>query len=542
MDAHRLRAPSDDGGLLSVPPLDEAPAWLEANRRALATWDHDFHGRRAGRLRAMARRQAFEAARAYHREWGLEPPVEPPPDAPWIVTGHQPELFHPGVWAKNFAAASLARRSGGAALNLVVDNDVPRSPSIRVPRFTADGPKVALVEFDRWNAEVPYEAWDVADPALFASFPDRVRAALGGTIADPVLDEFWPHVVAASSRTGRIGTRFAVARRHLEADWGVHNAEAPLSGLCRTEAFLWFAASLLADLDRFQRIHNEALTAYRALYHIRSRHHPVADLARQGEWIEAPFWAWRQTAPRRRPLLARRAGRTIQLRIAGENDPLVDLALSPEGEACCAVEALRELPARGVALRTRALTTTMFARLLIGDLFLHGIGGAKYDELGDRIIAGYFGLEPPAYATLSMTLWLGLPDDPAATPERLHRLERLRRELIYQPSRHLPPVFREALAGELSALRAAIAAPVGTRRQRVARYRTIREINGRLTVPLVAQWEGVEAELSATRAGLAANALAHGRDYSLVLHSRTRLRAALAGAIGEPPPGGKNRH
>ncbi len=57
-----------------------------------------------------------------------------------IVTGHQPELFHPGVWIKNFAIASIARQTGGAALNLIVDNDIPKSSSIAVPFEQRRGP------------------------------------------------------------------------------------------------------------------------------------------------------------------------------------------------------------------------------------------------------------------------------------------------------------------------------------------------------------------------------------------------------------------
>lgn len=533
LDAHRLRAPSADGGLLAVPPLEEAPAWLAENRQRLAAWDYDFHGRRAGRLRAMAPREVLDAARAYHREQGLEPPPEPAADAPRLVTGHQPELFHPGVWAKNFAAAHLARQTGGLALNLIVDNDVPRSPSIRVPTRTDAGLRAVHVEFDRWNADVPYEAWSVGDEALFASFPDRVRATLGDLVAEPVLDEFWPRVVEASRRTDRVGTRFAVARRRLEADWGIHNAEVPISRVCQTESFLWFAASLMADLPRFQRVHNEALHRYRALYGIRSRHHPVADLATQGDWIEAPLWAWRHGSPRRRPLLARQRGRTVELRIATESEPLIELTLSPEGEACCAVEALRDLPARGVALRTRALTTTMFARLLLGDLFLHGIGGAKYDELGDAIVRDYYGLEPPGYATLSLTLWPGLPDDPAS-PELLNRLARRQRDLLYNPERHLTPEQREAEAEALGRKQAALAGPTATRRQRVARFEAIRAANARLAAPLDDRRAAVAAERAAVAAGIAANAVAHGRDFALILHNRTRLRAALADAVGRP--------
>ena len=203
-------------------------------------------------------------------------------------------------------------------------------------------------------------------------------------------------------------------RRAREAEWGVRNAEVPLSGVCETEAFLWFASHLLAHLPRFREVHNAALGRYRAAYGIRSRHHPVPDLAVDGDWLEAPFWAWRRERPRRRPLLARQVDpKRMELRIAGEDEPLIELPLGPDREACCAVERLRELPALGVRLRTRALTTTMFARCLLGDLFIHGIGGAKYDELGDEISRGFFGVEPPAFLTLSLTLWPGLPDDPA---------------------------------------------------------------------------------------------------------------------------------
>ena len=59
----------------------------------------------------------------------------------------------------------------------------------------------------------------------------------------------------------------------------------------------------------------------------------------------------------------------------------------------------------------------MFCRYLLGDLFIHGIGGAKYDELGDSIARRFFGIEPPEFLTLSLTAWLGLPDQAATSSE-----------------------------------------------------------------------------------------------------------------------------
>ena len=70
------------------------------------------------------------------------------------------------------------------------------------------------------------------------------------------------------------------ARREVEASWGVSNLELPLGLLCQTDSFLWFASHLIAQLPRYQEIHNACLAEYRVAHHIRSRHHPVAALAR----------------------------------------------------------------------------------------------------------------------------------------------------------------------------------------------------------------------------------------------------------------------
>jgi len=60
----------------------------------------------------------------------------------------------------------------------------------------------------------------------------------------------------------------------------------------------------------------------------------------------------------------------------------------------------------------RALTLTLFARLILGDFFIHGIGGGKYDEVTDQIIRDYFGIDPPAFQVVSGTLHLPFPKFP----------------------------------------------------------------------------------------------------------------------------------
>jgi hypothetical protein len=339
MKDHRLRAPSTDGALLAVPSLDEASRQFPQNASRLAAWDHDFQGRRAHWLRGMVHREVVAAARGFLAKHGLDMPREPAIEngemaPPLVVTGHQSELFHPGVWVKNFATAAIARAHQGLGLNLIVDNDLPKSSSIRVPVRTGDRLRTVRVEFDQWKGEAPYEDLRVHDESLFASFRDRVRAVLAGLVPDPILDDFWPRAIALAREEPILGHRLAVARRHIEADWGVHNLEIPLSDLCQTEGFLWFACHILAQLPRFQEVHNRALADYRTLYGIRSSHHPVAALGVQGDWREAPFWVWRMGQPRRRALMVRQLRRTMLLRIAGEDAPLLELPLAPDREAC----------------------------------------------------------------------------------------------------------------------------------------------------------------------------------------------------------------
>src|SRR3954447_14810011 len=173
MKDHRLRAPSADGALLAVPPLDQVAAQFSQTAIRLAAWDHDFQGRRAGRLRAQVHQEVIAAARQFLTSHGVDVPecrqARSTSTTPLVVTGHQPELFHPGVWVKNFATAALARAHGGLGLNLIVDNDIPKSSWVRVPWISDGKARAVRVEFDQWKGEAPYEDLTVHDEGLFRS-------------------------------------------------------------------------------------------------------------------------------------------------------------------------------------------------------------------------------------------------------------------------------------------------------------------------------------------------------------------------------------
>jgi hypothetical protein len=519
----RLRAPEQSGAVLAEPPLERAGDWIAANRDLLRKAPVTILGRNWVDLRQDAGKAALEAARTYLAQAG-----EPLPafqSESLLLAGHQPELFHPGVWVKNFALQGLAVRHGLTPLNLVVDNDTAKSTVLRLPDLTsAPDAHVASVPFDHWAGEVPYEERAVQDEELFATLPERAAGLLRSWNFQPLLSSYWQEVRRQASRTPLLGERLAAGRRTFERLWGCHNLEVPVSSLCRTEPFAWFACQLLANLPRFHGIYNASVHAYRRLHGLRSRNHPVPDLAAANGWLEVPFWAWQSGQQQRGRLLARRDGAELELAVQHRQgqETWPRLPLQP---AAAMVHAYQGLEQRGLKIRSRALTNTLFARLFVADLFMHGIGGAKYDELTDEIIRQFYGLEPPGYLVLSATLLLPLPVVPARR-ETCRALARYLRDLHYNPQRHLDgePLRPEAraLAREKADW---IARQPNRPEQKRQRFQALRDLTARLRPAVAGAEHRLAGELVDCEQQLQASAVSQRRDYAFCLYPEAQLRA-----------------
>src|SRR5438132_11097348 len=131
----RLRAPREDGAVVAEPPLSAAGSLLDGNRRCLQQYSFPILGRPIQDLRQQASLEAFAAAREYLQAAGEPLPAFHAPSL--LMAGHQPELFHPGVWVKNFALNRFAQVHNATPVNLIVDSDTGKSSSLRVPMLAA---------------------------------------------------------------------------------------------------------------------------------------------------------------------------------------------------------------------------------------------------------------------------------------------------------------------------------------------------------------------------------------------------------------------
>ncbi len=530
----QYRAPRGDRSALIEPPLDRVRGVATANRRLHEDWaGYDCQGRSLGRLAAEARQHLLDEAVRWTSAYRDMSKPKPGADGTIYLAGHQPQLFHPGVWLKNFALGRLARDHGGTAVNLLVDNDAARSASVRVPGGTAERPFWTEVPLDRALRPMPYEDRPVADRELFASFGPRAAEQIAPLVPGPLVRDFWPVAVERMRATGLLGASLAQARHVLEGRWGLETLEAPLGRVCDGAPFFWFVAHLLAHLPRLRELYNEAVGEYRRAHRIRNAAHPVPDLAADGPWLEAPLWIWTKDDPQRRGLFARQDGDEIE--ITDRAAIRFRLPLAPDGEGGRAVERFLDLSREGVKLRPRALMTTLWARVVLGDLFIHGIGGAKYDQVTDCLVERFFGFTPPGVMVVSATLHLPVAH-PRATVEDLRGLRRQLRDLAWHPERHLdlegaPPSAScpcqspAYLAAEKSRWIAAFPNEVGARE----RFLEIRRLNEALRRWVAPERERLLQQQTQAVEALRAERVLGWREYAFCLYPEGLLREFFAG-------------
>lgn len=317
-------------------------------------------------------------------------------DQPLIATGHQIELSHPGVWAKNIVINLIAQRTQGSAMHIAVDTDSPKHLDLRWP---GSGP---LPMTDQ--ADVNPADWSGATlsptPAHLRHLISSYNAAAAQWDFQPLMPEFFESVRSHLMDEPFLSPLILRATHELDWSLGMRHDALTLSPMLDSDAYLSLVMHICSDIENFARHYNEALAEYRRIARIRSATRPMPDLEIGADRIELPFWIDDLSTGQRVRAYANRSPNGWTL---GCRDRLVfDGKLSAADAACKLRLFLRSTAQR---LSPRALTLTMFFRLLLVDQFIHGIGGGQYDQVTDRIIRTYFELEPPAFSVTTATMY-----------------------------------------------------------------------------------------------------------------------------------------
>ncbi len=521
----RFKAPEENGQILSMPLWHTVGELLLSNQKVRASQLVDIQGRSLLDLSAEARQAILAAALVYTSTYAdVDLHSEP---SPLVLTGHQPELVHPGVWLKDFAAAKIASQTNGTAISLIIDSDLCRVPSIHVPTGDVEQPRVESIAYDRLTDPVPLEERPIVDRSTWDSFGSRVSKTISPFVSQPLILQWWQeHTPACDS--SNLGQAIARARHGLELQWGSRSLCLPQSHVCQTSSFRLFAIHLLDHAERFRNAYNGALADYRREHKLRNHAQPTPDLAQVEGWIETPFWIWTTTDPRRRALYVRR--KSQELVLSDRSGFERSLRLTSEGEPAPAIEQLAEWESQGIKIRTRALLTTMYARLVLADLFIHGIGGAKYDQVTDLICEQFFGFPPASYLTLSGTLRLPI-EHRSVSPAEERQLRQELRNLAYHPeisAAKLTLSTKEQAKVEASiAQKSSWVQTPKTSANAAQRHQQIVAANEALQKWLTSRHSDLDRKLAETTRDLRGNRVLESREYPFCLFPQESIRSFL---------------
>lgn len=376
----RWKAPAEDGEVLIWPPPGNLLAQAEANHRRLAAAD-------SVRIQNVSIPEARRAMRTWmgHDDARL-----------LFASGHQTELYHPGVWVKDALIDAAAKRVGGGAYHFAVDTDTPKHLQLRWPGGSA------LLADDADDSAMWSGQLRPPSSAHLNRIAERFSVASAGWEFRSLAPEFFQTLRRLAPESRDLPSALTSALHEMDSRLGLRHRAMLVSPICSSEPYLLFVHHVLARADTFAADYNVSLEEYRTRNKIHSPGRPMPDLKCTPDGCEVPFWLDHlATGERSRAAVAKVAG-GFELRLAEGNSFFFD----KNADGWAAATNLRVwLGNHQVRISPRALSLTAILRLLAADQFVHGIGGGQYDQVLDGLISRHFRLDPPRFAVTTATLY-----------------------------------------------------------------------------------------------------------------------------------------
>lgn len=502
IDYERLVAPREHLGVLVEPRADEIARVLDCSACD------------AGGARILDTTVA-ELRERLRRRLGLSAPV--------ILTGRQAEFSHAGVFAKTLAVAALRDACGGQAVFLSVDSDVPTANRLVVPRVESGRVRRGFAPIPACDPQLPIESQPTASVAAWRSFFDGVVGAYPES-DDSLLATYAAGVFRDAAE--ELDLR-SVVERGFEAvvrELGLGDiAVVRMSEICLTPEFRAFAAHLMLYAAKFAECYNLAQRDYRVRRHERNPRRPAPPLEATPTRVESPFWIVHAGGRRHRLFVARR-GDQIEMYADQRRVGALSIANASSADAH---DAVWPVEADGWRLRPRALTLSAFMRLFLSDLFVHGVGGVRYDEMTEDFVRRFLGVPPPPACCVTATLRLPLPRfgvDRAV----LAAARAARRDIRFNPQRHLDKLPADMLKKRSELIGRSRELRTRTPRDHAARrevFDLLRGVNHDLLhhdagrgAALEHQWLDLERRERSDR-------VADDREYFFAMHPRGAIEA-----------------
>ncbi len=407
-----------------------------------------------------------------------------------IATGHQAQLWHPGILAKDIALSLAAERLGTQRLHMIVDQDANEAWRLEAPFVDGDELKVKSVLLADQKPGVPT---GFQPPAEVSQLKDRLAGLDSGLtgVLEGALDNL--------SGCDTLAEQIAVVLSRLKKPYAGAVPVMMVSDLAGLAVYESALSRMLNDAHRCATLYNRAVAD-----------HPQAGMTPMvvgRELVELPLWAVRWNETRQRVFVD--MADSVPLFVYDDGEPI-------DREA--------------VTLLPRALLLTAVMRRFFCDLFIHGTGGLVYDKVTEAWWETWAGeaLSPMAAVTADVFLDLGAPVADRAELDR-----------VVWRMHHLPHNLDRVLSlnGEAVQRKRELLEHMDDDRDKIRRrtaFRELHQVNRELGEQNPQAMASARRALDMAKAGVGNARIARRRDWCFALYPPDSLHALCAVLAGEP--------
>ena len=445
------------------------------------------------------------------------------PESKIIQTGHAPVFVHPGVLIKYALINNIANKVEGVGLNMVVDNDTFHNNTLDIPNINGLHSTLEKIPFLTRVRSTAFEEICYTTPTELKSLREKVLQFIRNPEMERSFIEFMNIMETLHNDIHHYRDLFTFTRHVYLQRFNMNNLEIPVSLICDTKPFSEFFLHIVKNLKIFVEIYNTELDRYRKQKNIRSRANPLPDLERQGETIELPFWIWGENKPRERLFASVTSERRVSL--IYQRDIIANLNFGIENSLLENLMTLNHIKEAGFRIRPRAIINTMYARMFVCDLFVHGIGGAKYDLITDEIIKKFFKVEPPGYAAISATLHLPY-DQYDVSPADADGLRQIIKKMNQHPENYgSPEIMKEpSMQSMIAEKNRLITAETDNQEEKQQIFNQLKKLKTLMKEKISPLIREKENELKHLQKKLDYNSLITNREYPFCIYPEPVLR------------------
>ena len=312
------------------------------------------------------------------------------------VTGHQPEIFHPGILFKDLLLNKLSIMHNAFPLHLNVDTDIFEFKYI-FPQIDDNNLIINKFEYHQ-DRLFMFEDFNLEKETELLKILNDQEIDLKEILSESVYEfalEYINRIKKLINSKEKFHNISNIIRNNFLINNNMDIPTIKLSEFIKLDSFQYFVELISNRNSEFIEMHNISLRNYRELHKIKNHAQPIPDMIIN----ELPFW---------------------ELNIQDGNRTHAKLPFN-----------------LSTTYSPRAITNTMYIRLFLSDLFIHGRGGARYEAISDGIIENFFGSKSSPYFVASATLHLDNNNNFKTLNISLNELNVVLRDLNYSPEKFI---------------------------------------------------------------------------------------------------------